>query len=61
MDERIELLSLNQSEKLELAKTILDFMNYQELDIIVEQGKDDTTAEFENRCIRIALENHWNK
>lgn len=59
MDEVVEILPLNLEEKRELANIILD--EYPHLiDDIVTEGAEDSTAEFENRCTRVALEMLWN-
>lgn len=60
IDEKIHLKSLNKEEKTQVAKIILE--NNQELiDNIVNEGTNDSTAEFENRCVQKALELYWNK
>jgi len=59
IDEIVELQPLNYNEKLCLAENIIN--NDKLIPRALEDGKDDTTAEFENRCIRIATDNFWNK
>lgn len=58
VDEQYELKSLNKEEKLKMAKIILDnddnLVNH-----VVDMGIYDTTAEFENRLTKIALDNFW--
>lgn len=60
LDEVIELENLPIEGKKHVASIILD--KWPELiDDTVNQGAEDTTAEFENRCIQIALKKVWNK
>lgn len=56
IDDIIELEPLNYDEKCRVAQVICEF-NYEDLLI---SGANDSTAEFENRCIKRALDNHWN-
>lgn len=57
MDEVIELESLNKEEKKKLAKIILSDDTLVER--VMADGINDTTAEFENRAIQVALDNFW--
>jgi ATPase family associated with various cellular activities (AAA) len=59
IDEKIELLPLNKEEKLNMAYIMLN--NELLVNKVMENSDELTTAEFENKCIQIALENFWNK
>lgn len=59
IDEVIELPSLNMEEKRKMASIILNGNN-KIIDQLINDGLQDTTAEFENRCIQYALDNFWN-
>lgn len=60
LDEVIELENLPIEGKKHVASIILD--KWPELiEDTVNNGAEDTTAEFENRCIQIALKKIWNK
>ena len=61
IDEIITLQPLNSIEKSNMANLILDGINKQIIDKILIDGQNDSTAEFENRCIQTALDNFWNK
>lgn len=58
-DELIELGCLNAEEKKELAIVLLD-NNLDLINQVLIDGFNDSTAEFENRVIKIALNNYWN-
>jgi len=60
LDYKIEYRSLNKQEKKNMTKRILDF-DEEESENFVNEGLNDTTAEFENRCILKALDLYWNK
>lgn len=59
IDEKIELQSLNQEEKLTMATIMLD--NNDLINDAIKGSEELTTAEFENKCIQIALGNFWSK
>lgn len=59
IDEIIEIPPLTVAEKTKLATAILDKENISLVVRVVEEGINDTAAEFENRCIQTALENLW--
>jgi hypothetical protein len=60
VDEKIELVSLNKDEKTEVAKVILsECPNF--IEQVIQDGLEDTTSEFENRCVKIALGCLWNR
>lgn len=56
IDDLIELTGLNDKEKSRIAQIIVG----KNVDEIVRLGANDTPAEFENRCVKIALDNYWN-
>lgn len=57
IDDLIELTGLNNKEKARIAHIIIG----KDVDNIVALGEHDTPAEFENRCVKIALDNYWNE
>ena len=58
IDEKIELNSINMEEKIYVAKTVFD--NDEKLiNKVMENCDKDTTSEFENKCIKIALNQYW--
>lgn len=58
-DEKIEIEMLNKEEKTKMAAIILE--NNQDLiNRVIEESDNDSTADFENRCVRLALEKFWN-
>jgi chaperone BCS1 len=59
IDEVIDLPKLTTDEKKNMAKVILSNLSEEQINSIVIEGEPDTTAEFENRCVRLALENYW--
>ena len=56
IDQIIELKSLNMEEKEEMCRRLLE-KNY---DSILEDGANDSTAEFENRVVTECLNRYWN-
>jgi hypothetical protein len=59
IDDIIELPQLGIESKLSLAKVILEDPLI--IEKVMVDGINDTTAEFENRCVRIALNILWNE
>jgi hypothetical protein len=59
MDEIIEVFPLNSEEKLNMAQTVLGD-NPELIERVINEGTEDSTAEFENRCTKMALDNFWN-
>lgn len=60
IDEIITVQPLNNEEKRKMAEIILD-NNADLIDHVIKTGENDTVAEFENRCVKCALKNFWNK
>lgn len=60
IDDIIALPVIGRAEKTRIA-TIICEGTPEEIEKIVEDGIDDSTAAFENRCTRIALNKLWNK
>lgn len=58
VDERIELLPLNIEEKTRMASILLE-NDLSLVSQIVEDGKNDSTAQFENRVIKKCLDLYW--
>lgn len=58
IDEKIELPSLNKDEKFDMAKIMLNEALL--INKVMENSEELTTAEFENKCIQLALNNFWN-
>jgi hypothetical protein len=58
MDEIVEVLPLNTDEKRNMAKAILDKWP-EKIEQVLTDGAQDSTAAFENRCIRTALASFW--
>lgn len=58
IDEVICIQPLNNEEKLAMATTMLDG-RVDLISEVIRQGQEDTTAEFENRCSKLALESFW--
>ncbi len=59
IDELIEIPPLTIPEKRAMAKIILDRWP-EEIEKMLVYGAEDSTATFENRCVRVALEHFWN-
>ena len=59
IDEKIELPSLNTEERLRMARIILDSDDL--INNVMSNSEQLTTAEFENRCIQLALNTFWRK
>jgi hypothetical protein len=59
MDEIIEVVPLTMEEKFNLAKTVLG-NDMSLVERVMREGEQDSTAEFENRCTKMALDNFWN-
>lgn len=55
MDSLIELPLIQEEDKLFIASKILSH-DYEQ---VVKDGINDTPAEFENRCVSVALERYW--
>lgn len=58
IDDVICIQPLNTEEKLAMATVMLD-QRSDLIDEVMRQGQDDTTAEFENRCSKLALDSFW--
>lgn len=58
IDEKIELKSLNKEEKEIVANLIVKDENLAKK--LADEGSEDTTAEFENRCVQESLKLLWN-
>jgi hypothetical protein len=58
MDEILKVLPLNMPEKINLAKIILN-SHIELIDKVLSESETDTTAEFENRCTKVALATFW--
>lgn len=58
IDEIIEIHSLNSEEKIKMASIILE-NNKDLINTVMENSDNLSTAEFENKCVRVALTNFW--
>lgn len=58
MDEKFEVMPLNVEEKTAMAQNILE--EWPELIVkVLSESEYDSTAQFENRCVRTALSRFW--
>lgn len=58
VDEIIEIKTLSQEEKLQMAEIMLD--NNQDLvKVVMDRSEALSTAEFENKVVKLALDNFW--
>jgi hypothetical protein len=56
IDEVVDLPPLDHDEKLKMAQTLLDKPL---IERVMFEGVNDTTADFENRCVSLAINNFW--
>ncbi len=61
IDRMVEMPALTASGRLKLAQRILSGCHESWVDYMVEQGRNDTGAQFEDRCATLALNIFWSK
>jgi SpoVK/Ycf46/Vps4 family AAA+-type ATPase len=59
IDRAIEMKNPDEDGRRKIAKRILE--NYEHIEDIIQQGSNDTGAQFQERCARLALKLFWEK